>query len=153
MSYNIDNVATPYLDAYMDAADIVRLAEDHDWLPEGCFIQNHYQAAKARLAKGIKCAACESRNDLDAAFCKKCGAALAGWPDVSHRIKLKNLSWYGEGSGRAYEDHFIKDVAPLIHGRVDAIFTWEGGDSVTGLRIKDGVATECKVEMRLVEAP
>lgn len=70
-------------------------------------------------------------------------------PDGDGYIKLASFYWCGESSGRAFED-LVKKVSKKIVGHVEAIFTWEGGDSVSGLIIKDGEATECDVEMRLV---
>lgn len=57
---------------------------------------------------------------------------------------LDTFSWSGEGSGWAYD--WLKDeVAPCIHGRIEAIMIWEGGDSVSGFKIVDGVFVEHKV--------
>jgi len=66
------------------------------------------------------------------------------------RAVLKNFWWYGERSGNSYEDTLIEQVCPLIHGRVEAIFYWEGGDFTTGLIVQDGVVTECEVKKVLV---
>lgn len=69
-------------------------------------------------------------------------------PDTTP-LQLKNLWWYGEGSGHGFE--ILRDeVALKIIGHVEAVFTWEGGDSVSGLIIKDGKVTECDVKYRLV---
>lgn len=64
-------------------------------------------------------------------------------------IVLQNFWWYGMGSGWAF-DFLKKNVAPLIEGRVEAIFCWEGGDSYSGLTVENGDVTECDVEMKLV---
>jgi hypothetical protein len=66
------------------------------------------------------------------------------------RAVLKNFWWYGECSGNSYDDTLIEQVCPLIHGRVEAIFYWEGGDFTTGLIVQDGVVTECEVKKVLV---
>jgi len=49
----------------------------------------------------------------------------------------------------AYND-LLPKLAPFIHGRVEAILTWEGGDSHSGFTIEDGEFTECDVQMTLV---
>ena len=72
------------------------------------------------------------------------------YPD---RVPLTKLNWRGEGSGNSYYNVFLKEVAPCIQGEVEAIVVWEGGDAISGLRIKDGVPEEMGVEHRLVPAP
>ncbi len=52
-------------------------------------------------------------------------------------------------SGNSYEDGLIDKIVPYIHGHVEAVFTWEGGDSHSGLIIEDGEAWEAEVKMRL----
>lgn len=39
---------------------------------------------------------------------------------------------------------------PLIQGKVEAVLIWECGDSITGLRIKDGLLEEMDVEQKLI---
>ncbi len=70
-------------------------------------------------------------------------------PDADGFVAVdERFWWYGEGSGNAH-DFLIKKVAPLIVGTVEVIFTWEGGDSHSGLRIVDGKVTEHEVVMAL----
>lgn len=61
-----------------------------------------------------------------------------------------SLTWCGEGSGYSYVDVFLKEVVPCLKGKADFVLTWEGGDSITGLRIKDGKAVEMDVAHKLV---
>jgi len=122
VSYNIDSVETPVLDAWMTARDIVALHDEHARnLPEDCFLYDLLKAAKKSL--------------------------LAGAPETP--VRLVGLAWRCEGSGRSVEI-LEKKIAPCIHGRVDAIFTWECGDSFSGLRIVDGLVTKCDVSMTLI---
>lgn len=65
-------------------------------------------------------------------------------------IDPKRFWWYGEGSGSSW-DFFIKKVCPRIVGTIEAIVTWEDGDSHTGLRIKDGKVTQPEVVMALAQ--
>ena len=67
-----------------------------------------------------------------------------------NRAVLGSFWWCGERSGDSYEDTLIEQVCPLIHGRVEAIFYWEGGDFTTGLIVQDGVVTRCDVKKILV---
>lgn len=121
MSYNIDSVTCLKLEAWMYSQDIRRFLEDDE---EG----------RISLAEGN--------------FLTEISQKSLQKDDV--KIKLPNLWWYGEFSGTSYKEVLIKQIAPLIHGEVDAVLTWEGGDSVSGLRIKDGVVEEMDVEYVLV---
>jgi hypothetical protein len=58
-------------------------------------------------------------------------------------------SWRASGSGWSYEDVLLKKVLPATRGSADIIYTWEGGDSFTGIRVVDGVVTRHEVEMVL----
>lgn len=124
MSYNIDHVETTVLDAYMLAEDIRRLHNEHSdagELAECNFIDDHIDEA----LQAIK----EKRED--------------------QRIKLRNFDWYGCWSGNSYE-LLEKKIVPFVKGRVEAIFTWEGGDSEGAMIIKDGKQIECELEKKIV---
>lgn len=126
MSYNIDNVDCKVLDAWIYAKDLHALLEQ----------------LEGELAEG---------NFLDEMFEESPKEEWGELPyDPATKVKLRNFWWYGEGSGRSYDDVLLPKIVPYIHGYVEAIFTWEGGDAVSGLIIKDGVATECDIEMKLV---
>lgn len=59
-----------------------------------------------------------------------------------------DFGWSGECSGNLYTETLPKFVK-LIEGDADLVFTWEGGDSHTGMRIRSGKAVECEVVMTL----
>jgi hypothetical protein len=71
-------------------------------------------------------------------------------PDADGNVTLKDLWWYGEGSGSTY-DTFTDEVLPATTGKANLVIIWEGGDSVTGLRVIDGTVTECDVGYVLLE--
>lgn len=72
-------------------------------------------------------------------------------PDTDGFIQVdKRFWWYGDGSGRAFK-FLCEKVAPCIVGTAEVVFTWEGGDSFSGLRIVDGKVTKHKVKMVLGE--
>ena len=79
---------------------------------------------------------------LDAIFVKE------GKDDDAESFDIEDLEWYGEGSGYAFEDLLTK-VLPFTKGTMEVVVTWEGGDSVNGLRIVDGTVTKHEVEMKL----
>lgn len=66
-------------------------------------------------------------------------------------IDPKKFWWTGESSGNTWEPTFLAVIAQKIHGELEAIIFWEGGDTVSGLRIVDGVVTEHEVIMTLGE--
>lgn len=70
--------------------------------------------------------------------------------DGDSSVKLRSLMWSGEWSGHSFREVLIEKIAPHIMGKVEAIFFWERGDSVTGLLIEDGRVAECKVECRII---
>ena len=137
MSYNIDSVDALVLDAWMYALDVARVIDQYgDECPEVNFL--------------------DALKDVTLSFLNVArpigdpgGFSWYGTAGVGERIALKSFCWYGAGSGHSYTDVLIKYIAPLIHGRVEAVFTWEGGDSLTGLIIEDGKVTECDVVQTL----
>lgn len=121
MSYNIDTVRVTTLNAWMRAKDVVDLYETYeDTLAECNFLEEMLPSA----AKSLK----------------------AGDPDAG--VKLPNAWWSGEGSGRSY-DVLVKFIAPKIMGKLEAVCTWEGGDSTSAFAIEDGVFEECDVEVKV----
>jgi hypothetical protein len=149
VSYNIDNTTELVLNAYMDADDVLRIVEDHeDDLPEDCFLHDMVVEAEKATEDVVFCKSCKAqRKHTNAKFCSNCGKK---YPTSSKpcRIKLPNFNWRCEGSGHSLL--ILKTtVAPLIRGEVQAIFTWEGGDSVSGIAVKDGRVLECDVVQSL----
>jgi hypothetical protein len=63
---------------------------------------------------------------------------------------IKEFEWCGTCSGYFW-DKLLLNIAPKIHGTIEAVVTWEGGDSVSGLRIKDGKVSQPKVVVSLAE--
>lgn len=61
----------------------------------------------------------------------------------------KGFWWNGEGSGRSMIA--LMDVLSSFDGEVDLVLTWEGGDSFSGLRLRDHVVTEHEVVQTLGE--
>lgn len=125
MSYNIDHVETLVLDAWMSAADILMLAKKHKKdLPEANFISGHADAAQKAIEEG----------------------------HPTRQIQLKNFWWYGSWSGNSYHEGVLQKIAPHVTGRVDAVLTWEGGDTTSALRIVDGVFIEVEL-VQMIVAP
>lgn len=121
MSYNISTITIVTLDAYITIADLKEVAAELKGWPECNFIDEHLIALEKGKIKPIE-----------------------------DRVLLTSFDWCSEGSGRAYHQQ-MRDIAKKIHGRVEAVLIWEGGDTVSGLRIVDGVMTEPIVTMTLAK--
>ena len=68
-----------------------------------------------------------------------------GGPGIMSDIGL----WSGEGSGHAWTT--FKRALKFTTGKAELLVCWAGGDSVSGLRVRDGVVTEHKVVHSLGE--
>lgn len=64
-------------------------------------------------------------------------------------LPIRQWWWSGEFSGMSYNEGELRKLARCVVGSVDLLLTWEGGDSVLGIRISDGQLTECDVRMVL----
>jgi hypothetical protein len=53
------------------------------------------------------------------------------------------VRWRGAGSGSTYDT--FKNFLSKTKGNADLVLIWEGGDSVEGLRVRDGVVTSHSV--------
>lgn len=80
-------------------------------------------------------------------FCSDCGETISGLDDSS--AALERFSWGGVASSHHYSDGTLAQLAADLEGEADIIFTWEGGDSFSGVRIKDGKAVKHEVQMTL----
>ncbi len=63
-------------------------------------------------------------------------------------LEIKSPWWSGTGSGHSY-DEVLPAILALTTGTADIMFTWEGGDSVTGLRVVEGKVSKKKVKQSL----
>lgn len=141
MSYNIDSVQVLKSNATMrrqDVAMLLRNAGDNH--PEGCFLESLLPASNP--AKALEKMTPEELRRYADSMAK----------NSEGTVEIDNLNWYGEGSGHTF-DYFKKTVAPLIIGRIEAVFVWEGGDSTSGMIIEDGKITECDVSYKLTPKP
>lgn len=57
-------------------------------------------------------------------------------------------SWYGSWSGKGYEAFLT--ILKHTRGSADILLTWEGGDSLEGIRVVDGVLIPVELRMVLV---
>ena len=129
---------------WMEASDILKVLETSDYLPESNFIQEASGEAKKLLASRQTCSHCKVQNEMDAKFCKKCGAGLQPFR-APLRVPLKKLWWSGNHATESLEG-----VAKHVQGRLEAFFVGEDGNVFGGAIIEDGKYTPCHVEMKLV---
>jgi hypothetical protein len=98
------------------------------------------------------------KDKADAATNKVGSDGPEAWPfedldfDEDGYAEIDSWNFYGEGSGWAFRDGSFAEFAQATEGEADIILTWEGGDSHSGARIKDGKVTFHKVVMALGEA-
>lgn len=60
-------------------------------------------------------------------------------------VTLTDFSYRGEGSGHNF-DH-LKDWLRRSSGRLDVVFIWEGGDSISRLLVEGGTVTDSPVDV------
>lgn len=63
------------------------------------------------------------------------------------RVYLDDVTWSCSGSGNS--EPILKKILSKFDGELDLILTWEGGDSVSGLRLRNHKVTEHDVVMSL----
>lgn len=64
-------------------------------------------------------------------------------------VPVRELWWCGEFSGTRYNDGTFAAFIADLQGSADCILVWEGGDEIHGLKIRDGQAYECPVQIEL----
>jgi hypothetical protein len=69
---------------------------------------------------------------------------------TSDPIPIPRLAWCFTGSGYTFDRVLLKKIVPHLQGEAEIVYIWERGDSLTGLRIKDGKAQKCNVSYTLV---
>jgi len=78
-------------------------------------------------------------------FCGDCGAEAQEGPAT---VEITSFHWGGCGSGHAYYDALPRFLAAL-EGSADLVFVWEGGDSISGVRVENGKVVEHEVVQTL----
>lgn len=68
-------------------------------------------------------------------------------PDGVELICPLQFWWSGEGSGRCTDE--LEQTLAAFEGDADLVLTWEGGDSHTGLRLRNHKVTKHEVVMAL----
>ncbi len=73
---------------------------------------------------------------------------LAG--DLDEMLLINQFWWVGERSGSSSFDILIEHLLPETTGFAQIFLIWEGGDSINGIEVHDGVVTKKKVQVTLI---
>jgi hypothetical protein len=65
------------------------------------------------------------------------------------RFTVSNISICGEWSGRFYHDTFL-DFLSKSSGKMLSLIIWEGGDTISAIKVEDGVVTEMDDDQEVV---
>ena len=87
----------------------------------------------------------EERHTAECSFVNEQSHCLRALDDG--RLEIVQFWWSGEAQEE--EPRFLKRDPPRTKGTADILFTWEGGDSFSGLRVIDGRVIECDVVQAL----
>lgn len=61
-------------------------------------------------------------------------------------LTVTEFEMYGEGSG-TFKSWILDEALKQSKGELEAVLVWEGGDSITRLKVKDGILEEDNVEL------
>ncbi len=64
--------------------------------------------------------------------------------DQKEKLPIERVRWCSEGSGSSFDT--FKEILKATTGDADLLVVWEGGDSITGLRVRNGKVEEAKVK-------
>ncbi len=68
---------------------------------------------------------------------------------VDDVARIERVEWCGESSGNSFHDGIFAKAIAATSGDADLIMYWEGGDSVGGVKIRNGKVREVNVRMEL----
>lgn len=61
-------------------------------------------------------------------------------------LNVSEFEMYGEGSG-TFKSWILDEALKQSKGELEAVLIWEGGDSITILKVKDGIIEENDIEL------
>ena len=130
MSYNVSSTVTLSCSLTI-TPEKAALLRHEGVLPECHFLDSEVvHLPKLRCANGHKSAG---------PFCVRCGAKMEG---MNVDLPISEFWWYGVGSG--YMGNLAL-AASYTKGEAEVILVWEGGDSISAIKIKEGIVTEHEV--------
>ena len=123
MSYNIDNWKTKKLENLVIPISAFFIHERKDWHPK---IETNIETNETILKCG-----CEQEIK---------GTIRDG------EFHVSDFEFYGEGSGTFY-DWILEPALEESTGTLKAVLIWEGGDSITRLKVENGNVESSEVEL------
>jgi hypothetical protein len=66
----------------------------------------------------------------------ECPEMWSDHAELQRMLALEALPWCGEWSGHGF-DAFVATVLPAFTGSAELVVCWEGGDSYSGLRLRE----------------
>jgi hypothetical protein len=126
MSYNIDTWKTAKLDNLVIPIHVFYEHERKDWHPT-MYIINH-ETMQIELECG-------------------CDQLIKG-KLKDGMLTVTEFKMSGEGSG-TFKDLILDEALKRSKGELEAILIWEGGDSITRLKVKDGILEESDVDFEI----
>ena len=64
----------------------------------------------------------------------------------SNILICDDIKCFGEGSG-TFKGWILEEALKESTGELEAVLVWEGGDSITRLKVKDGEISEIEIEL------
>lgn len=137
MSYNVSSTITLSTSLTITPGNAALLRR------EGVLAEGHFLDDRAVTIPKLRCG-----NDhvSPGPFCVRCGSKVEG---IDVDVPISEFWWYGMGSG--YMGN-LAIAASYTRGEADVVLVWEGGDSVSALKIKDGVVTDHEVSYAIGKA-
>lgn len=131
MSYNVSSTVTLSTSLTITPGNAALLRR------EGVLAEGHFLDDRAVTIPKLRCG---QGHVSHGPFCVRCGSKVEG---IDVDVPISEFWWYGIGSG--YMGN-LAIAASFTKGEAEVILVWEGGDSISAIRIKDGVVTEHEVD-------
>lgn len=158
---SVSFLSHPKKKATLPVAVLKEFFEKHEYdLPETNFVETIMNELEEEdYEDDIECpkAKCETTNDSDARFCKRCGTRLKE-EDEEDTVELTSLEWNGNESCETFEKWFIGELVPHIKGRIEAMVVYGDPDDTDSpwktfyFIVDDGVFTHCTLSLEATRA-
>lgn len=125
MAYNIDTQKVKVLENFTLPVSALYKSERKDWHPQKPQIID-FETNEVEIKMG-------------------CGQTIKGILKDGI-INVSSMQLSGEGSGGLFS-YVLNDAFKESKGKFEAVFVWEGGDSITSFKVNDGEISDTNVEL------